>query len=269
MGASPNNTSTYVSRFASLAKTTKFAWVFGHFVVVISAAFYWLSLRSTSLTSVWYRLLFVGAVESFGVLVYQSYSRVFAAKSSPASPTPTPTPTPTIRQALQDENLLYLFIAATWLVLSPQVALATVPFFIISLFHAVTYIVTDFATNVLLIQDLKTHPYLKFLDSLVKEKHEASLNAICNSELICLLWNFLRLVTFRSRSFIAFALYFLFIRLKCYNSPHMKRSIAKWEVRLDGLIAHPSVPSLLKTQYTNLKLLLRRSLTFTSEKKSG
>ena len=255
---------TITSRFLALTKTTKFAWFIGHFAVVLCSIFYWLSLRSTSLTEIWYRIIFLGAMESFGVLVYQTYGK--ALKKGDVR---NGSGTVNFRQVIRDENVLYFLLSATWLILSPRIAIATIPFFIISLFRALTYIVTDIASNVLQVEDVKKHPYLRFIDTLVSDNHETSLNAICNSELLCLLYNFIRLLTFRSRSFIAFVAVFLFVRFKCYNSAHMKRSIAKWEVRLDGVIAHPAVPHPVKTQYTNAKLLLRRAFITPTEKKGN
>ncbi|CDO92966.1 unnamed protein product [Kluyveromyces dobzhanskii CBS 2104] len=265
--SSPIGSTNLTGRFLALAKTTKFAWFIGHFIVVLSSTFYWLSLRQTSMTEIWYRLVFFGAMESFGVLVYQTYGKSFSKKTE--SNSDASSAAVTFQQVSRDENVLYFILSTTWLILSPRIAVATVPFFIISLFHVLTYIVNDIAANVLQVEDVKKHPYLKFIDSLVSENHETSLNAICNSELISLFYNFVRLLTLRPRSIVGFVAMSIFIKLKCFNSAHMKRSISKLEVRLDGLIAHPSVPHSLKTQYTNVKLLLRRTLASPSEKKTS
>lgn len=250
--------STPTSRFLALAKTTKFTWFLGHFLVVLSSTFYWLSFRVTSLTEVWYRLIFVGALESFGLLVYQSYGKYFKKKTEATKSEKQADDAIQLRLLFRDENVLYLLLSTTWLVLSPRIAVATVPFFIISLFHVLTYTVNDFASNVLLVNDVKSHPYLKFLDSLVTQNHENSLNAICSSEILCLFYNILRLLTFRSRSLFTLAAIFLFVGFKCQCSAHMKRAVAKLEVRLDGLIAHPSVPPTVKSRYTSIKLFIRR-----------
>lgn len=143
-------------RLQGVLQHQQFFWWVGHVIIVISTIFhflYWFRFNyNTKMALFWYRLAFLGAVGSYGVVVHKMFFRV-----SPQCPTLTKAG---FREATRQEGLFYrlyldenaeylgmstlesvdlfLVLALTWLFTSP-VFLALVPYFIYSVFHVITY----------------------------------------------------------------------------------------------------------------------------------
>src|SRR5579859_7444178 len=81
---------TLQQRLHNVVQHQQFFWWVGHVIIVLSTLFhalYWFRFNwATKMAVFWYRLAFMGAIGSYGVVVHKMFFRV-----SPLPPTPAST----------------------------------------------------------------------------------------------------------------------------------------------------------------------------------
>lgn len=238
---------TQLSRFMEVMKTLQFAWFAGHVIVLTTTFLYVFSPRGSSqFHQVLYTLLYLGVIQSFGIIFYQQHYSGVARPQSTSSG---------VFGYLEDENIIYCFLALMWL-FTPRFIWTIPHFFIFSLFHALTYVKSVLCPVVF--QMSESSGPVKFLTKFLRENHEKSLSWSCNSELFCLCAVTLRALTFRRRLWVVLALYLLFIKTRYERSANMRSVVRKWEARIDGLISHPNIPSTVKQAYASSKIQIAK-----------
>ncbi|AAS53484.1 AFR113Wp [Eremothecium gossypii ATCC 10895] len=239
-----------LQRFAGLVKTLQFAWFAGHVVVLLTASMYLLGVRGSSdFHQVVYSLLYLGVLESFGIIVYQQHFNLAGKQGRGRS----------LQEFVHDENFLYCMLAAMWL-LTPRFAATVPPFAIFSSFHALTYLKGVLLPVVFRAEE--NNSYMRLISGFLRDNHDKSLSWSCNSELACFLVVFLRALACRRRSWIVLALYSLFIKARYEKSANMRAVVRKWEVRADGVVSHPRIPAQLKRAYAKSKMQINRLGSF-------
>ncbi|AET40590.1 nucleoporin POM33 Ecym_6207 [Eremothecium cymbalariae DBVPG len=252
----PNAVGSSLSRFTELFKTLQFAWFSGHVVVLVMSSLYVLSLRGSSgFHQVLYSLLYLGVLGSFGIIVYQHHFKTGQKQQEQGQQKAQPKAQLSVKELVQDENFLYCLLAVLWLV-TPRFFMTIPPFFIFSAFHALTYVKSVFLPVVFSCDD--QNATVQFISSFLRENHNKSLSWSCTSELLCFVVVIVRAVAWRRRSWIVLVLYSLFVKARYERSANMRAVLRKWEVRLDGIVSHPSVPPRLKQVYASSKMQLRK-----------
>ncbi|SCU99949.1 LANO_0F04478g1_1 [Lachancea nothofagi CBS 11611] len=239
-----------VSKFLELLKTSQFAWFAGHLVVLTCAIFYFLTFRggASGLHNSLYRVLYLGVIESFGIIIYQQH---FKHRSQASGTAGAAGPTPTIPQLLlRDDNSMYVAIALMWF-LTPRLTVTMVPYVVFSFFHFLTYL-----KSVILPQVFEIGPDSRLstiIDRFIRENNDRSMVWSSFSELVCVIVVLVRALLWYPRSWIVAVVYCLFIKIRYETSPYTRSGIKRWEVRLDGLMSHPGVPVALKNGYVHFK----------------
>ncbi|AMD21883.1 HFR028Wp [Eremothecium sinecaudum] len=234
-------------RLTDLVKTLQFAWFAGHLTVLVMGSLYILSVRGSSrFHQALYSLLYLGVLESFGIIVYQHHYN--AGSKQPGKGF-------TITELIQDENFLYCLLAMLWL-FTPRFLWTVPPFFIFSLFHALTYIKNVILPVVFQADDKNS--LVQLISRFLRENHDKSLSWSCTSELLCYVVVIFRALAFRPSSWIVFVLYSIFIKARYERSANMKTVVRKWEARVDGLVSHPQVPPALKRIYASSKMYISK-----------
>ncbi|CAR30383.1 nucleoporin POM33 [Lachancea thermotolerans CBS 6340] len=257
-----------VSRFLELLKTSQFAWFAGHLVALASAFLYLVTFRggSSGAHNTFYRVLYLGVIESFGIIIYQQHFKrgTPAAGASSAGPRP-----PVLQLILRDDNALYVALAFMWL-LTPRLSLTMFPYVVFSFFHFLTYLKSVILPQVFEI-GAKSRLVMA-IDKFVRENSDRSMVWSSFSELVCLALVLMRALLWYPKSWITAIVYCLFIKIRYETSPYMKSGVKKWEVRLDGLVSHPQVPAALKNGYVlfknNIRELRKYNLSGTAPPKS-
>ncbi|CAI2187709.1 15699_t:CDS:2, partial [Funneliformis geosporum] len=121
------------NRVWTLAKHPQFFWWCGHCIVLFCTFFYfwsWITFSSSEGVN-YYHVAYLGAMLSYGVVIYKSYG------------------TPRLNweyfyKINKDENIFYLMLAFMWFMSTP-VFVTLIPYATFSLFHFITY----FRTNIL------------------------------------------------------------------------------------------------------------------------
>ncbi|KAK9372251.1 uncharacterized protein V1513DRAFT_452833 [Lipomyces chichibuensis] len=239
--APPSPTATKSQRVLRLVKTLQFTWFTGHVFVLLGVFFYALSTikfsPGTKWARFWYRETFISVIVTYGIVLYRTY------KSS----------SPTTTALLRDDNVQYMIIALLWLISKPL--LATLPAFAIySFFHVLTYT----RTNVLPTMGvLPNSPVATKIQSFVDNYNDKFTRAVANLELVLLVRLFLDALFWRKGSWISLLVYGSFMRLRFEQSAFTKLAVRNWEVRIDSLIAHPTVPAFVKNGWTQVKAFLK------------
>ncbi|CEP64118.1 nucleoporin POM33 LALA0_S10e02806g [Lachancea lanzarotensis] len=241
-----------ISKLISLAQTSQFAWFGGHLVVLTCALLYLLTFRggASSLHNTLYRVLYLGVIESFGIIVYQQHFKHRAQTTSGSGPAPTIT-----QLLLRDDNSLYVAIAVMWF-LTPRLSVTMIPYVVFSFFHFLTYL-----KSVLLPQVFEIGPDSRLtvlIDNFIRQNNDRSMVWSSFSELVCVAIVLVRALLWYPRSWIVAVVYCLFIKIRYETSPYTRSGVKRWEVRLDGLLSHPSVPVAVKNAYVHFKNNVRQ-----------
>lgn len=197
-------------------------------------------LRVGKFSAFWYREIFVAVIATFGIIIHQTY------KGKAINP----------QQLLRDDNVTYLLVAFLWLVSKPTYG-TFLPFAIFSLFHVLTYI-RGFILPAL------GYPSDRGLaiqiDGFVKQYNDKFMFTAANLEFMMFLGLIFKALTFQRGSWIKTAVFFVFLRLRYTQSLFTRSVIGSWEVRVDGLLSHPSIPPVVKQTWVTVKHNLRRTL---------
>ncbi|KAK9467153.1 hypothetical protein V1512DRAFT_262076 [Lipomyces arxii] len=240
----PNTSATAVpvsQKIVAMMKTLQFGWFTGHVFVVLGTFFYTLSTLKlapgTKWAKFWYREIFVSVILTYGIVLYRTYKA--------ASPSTT--------TLLRDDNVQYLVIALLWLVSKPL--LVTLPSFAIySLFHVLTYTRTNVLPS---LGQSSTSSLSTKIQGFVDNYNDKFTRLVANFELVLLVRLLLDALMWRKGSWISFVVYASFMRFRFEQSVFTKQAVKNWEVRIDGLLAHPSVPGAVKNGWATAKGYLR------------
>lgn len=190
-----------------------------------------------SLFKFWYILSLVGVAESFGVLLFQIFTRSGGKVSI----------------LLKDENTQYLLISLIFLYLRPYVIFPLIPFALFSIFHVLAYV----DGTLLPIFGLENTPISKSIYTFTTSQNSSSIHLASCIEIFSFFWLLLRVVTFRKRSLIPFIVYGVFLKLRFEYSEITREYIKSIEIQVDEQVNHLNIPA-IKNGWVQVKSVLRR-----------
>ncbi|KAF9392518.1 hypothetical protein CPB97_000600 [Podila verticillata] len=219
-------------RIQALVKGPQFAWWVGHVVLLICTLFYlpyWLTFRYSA-GAHWYTRAFLGAILSYGVVVYKSFPEIqFNAQF--------------LQAAFTEENTLYFIMAIYWWQSTPMLA-PLIPYAVFAIFNALTYV----RTNILALafgdaNTAQASSLSKTIESIVDNNHNVAMSAVALFEIVGVMGSLiLGALTFQS-SFFSPILYAFFLRFRYFFNPHTRSAFTLLQARLDGLVLNnPKVP---------------------------
>ncbi|CAM9024000.1 unnamed protein product [Wickerhamomyces anomalus] len=235
--STPLKKSSPIENLLQVASYPRTAWFVGNVVVVFNTILYLLSYKSGGwLNLTWYKFVFIGALDTFGIVLYENLSKY-----------KTTTGSLSYGLLLQDDNVHYLYDGLIWLIL-PRRTLATAPFLFFSIFHVLSFSATEIlpALNVSSALNAKVSNFAKI-------HHERSRRLAANFELLLLIQLIFRALFWRKGSWISLILYSLFIKIKTERSVFTRSTLKNWEVRIDGLVSAQNVPPVVKAQWGSFK----------------
>jgi len=216
-------------RLRALVQHQQFFWWVGHVIIVLSTVFhflYWFRFNySTKMAFFWYRLAFLGAVGSYGVVVHKMFFRAGFAEARKQEGL--------FYRLYLDENAEYFVLALLWLLTSP-VFLALVPYFIYSVFHVVTY----FSEYVLpAFTGKPAHPQEDRLAQLARKYQDAGSQSVAKVEVYGILLRLLVGVLFFNKSaFLQLPMFAVFLRYKYFNTAYTRTSLRELSANIDRLV---------------------------------
>ncbi|KAG8220086.1 P-loop containing nucleoside triphosphate hydrolase protein [Butyriboletus roseoflavus] len=157
-----------------------------------------------------------------------------------------------VQKAITDENVQYLLLAFFWWSSKP-VALALMPYFVFSLFHALTFTRTALMSQYLPPGPPATaggppqpHPLAKRLQLWVKSNYDPAMRVVAFTELIIFLRVVFGAILLRN-SLVAPLIYAHFLRLRYYQSAFTREAVSYADERVLTTLANPIVPPIIGT----------------------
>ncbi|CAI1563959.1 hypothetical protein SEUBUCD646_0L00450 [Saccharomyces eubayanus] len=248
----PTRDQSLVQRFMAVAKSLQFAWFTGHSVVLISTILYLFKM-----SEVYYRLVYLGVIESFGIIIYQQFFTRNEPLQTPGAAATKASMKSRISGLLKSEDVLYLILAVFWL-FTPRFSFSLIPFFAFAVFHVLIYVEKVILPKVFHLSSKESSGILRFIDKFVVQYNDLCMHWVGTAELLIFILILFRAILCFQRSWIMLAVYAAFIKLRYENSKYMKAAFAQWRVRMDGIISHPSVPPYVKRAYNAVKMSLVR-----------
>lgn len=206
-------------------KSLQFAWFVGHILTLVGILFYTLTYVKIGARfyRFWYVLALVGVVESFGILLYQSFAKQNGK----------------LAVLLKDDNTHYFFLGAALLMLRPNVLLTLSSFALFSLFHVLAYV----KGHLLPALGHQDTPVSSQIGSFVANNNTKSIQLASLLEIYTFGWLALRLLTFRKRSLVPFVVYAIFLKLRFEKSVFTRNYLKSVELRVEDLVNALNVPA--------------------------
>ncbi|KAL4782654.1 hypothetical protein BJX76DRAFT_332133 [Aspergillus varians] len=263
MAPPPPSNLPLVERLKSLAQTLQFAWFVGHVTLLGSVFRYLLSYVTFNYYSgaaqVSYRLAFVSAAVTYGIVVYKGHIARGRLQGSLPS---------VLLKLAGDENVQYLGMALVWLY-SRQIPLALLPFSVYSVFHVATY------TRAHLIPTLqppstpvgspgartgvKQSPLAETIGRFVKQYYDASMDLVAGLEIALLFRLAVAILTFSKGSFILLFIYLGFFRARFTQSSFVQQAVHHFTARVDASVSHQSTPPPVRQGWEGFKNAVRQA----------
>ncbi|PLB46041.1 endoplasmic reticulum protein [Aspergillus steynii IBT 23096] len=256
-------------RLKALAQTLQFAWFAGHVTLLISVFRYFLSYLTfnyySSTAQAAYRLAFVAAAATYGIVVYKGHiARGRLQGSAPSI----------VLKLAGDENVQYLGMALVWLY-SRQVSLALLPFSVYSIFHVATY------SRAHLIPTLqppqggaapaspaspsspkpapKQSPLAETIGRFVKQYYDTSMDIVASLEMTLLFRLVVSVLTFSKGAFVLLFIYSAFFRARYSQSSFVQQAVRHFTARVDASVSHQSTPPAVRQGWESFKGIVRQA----------
>ncbi|GAO46443.1 hypothetical protein G7K_0674-t1 [Saitoella complicata NRRL Y-17804] len=225
-------------RLKTLAKHPQFTWWIGHVLVLVCSIRYFLSLLTLSLSpptssSLSYRLAFIGAITTYGVVLYKTYVNKIQTLDINF-----------IGRLLRDDNALYFGVAVYWL-LTSRVSVALVPFATYSVFHFSTYLRNNVIPAVS--PSLSKSPLSTKITAFVDANFPHAMRFVAVFELVAITIRLaLPLVLFRVRAIFTLLLWVMFLRFREASSTQMRDAVVRSGQWVDHLCLQPGTPDVIR-----------------------
>ncbi|KAF2731307.1 hypothetical protein EJ04DRAFT_514665 [Polyplosphaeria fusca] len=244
-------------RLAALAQTLQFAWFAGHVFLLLATVRYSLSYITFNTASKWaafsYRLAFVSATVTYGIVVYKAYrARMRTGKQGGVFALAT------------DENVQYLIMALVWL-FSRQIPLAILPFAVYSVFHVATYVRAN------LLPTLQPPPssaspgakprsaLAETIGRFVKDYYDGSMTLVAILEIALFFRVFGSALLFQKGSWILLVVYTVFFRARYAQSSFVQGAIGQLTARIDAQLANQSTPPAVRQAWGTFKGIIHQA----------
>ncbi|KAI8358338.1 hypothetical protein B0O80DRAFT_444528 [Mortierella sp. GBAus27b] len=235
MPASPSTLST---RLQALVKGPQFVWWLGHVIMLVCTTIflpYWVTFN-TKAGAHWYSGAFLGAVVSYGVVVYKSFPNIkFDAQY--------------LQSMLVEENVQYFLMAIFWWRSTPMLA-PMIPYATFAFFNALNYTRTNLIPAIFPISpagtaDAKSSQIASLLRKIqvwTESTHAQALTFVAYVEVLGVMGSLiLGAITFQS-SFLSPIVYANFLRFRYFFSTNTRTAFAVIRARLDAaIVGNPKV----------------------------
>ncbi|KAG9314641.1 P-loop containing nucleoside triphosphate hydrolase protein [Chiua virens] len=222
-------------QWTNMATTQHYLWAGGHFLLLVAALRYFIAcVTFTTVSAWWYKASFLGALLSYAIVCYKSLGTLRPNMAF-------------LKKAATDENVQYFVLAFFWWSSKP-VAFALMPYFVFSLFHALT-----FTRTTLMAQYLppgppanpggppQPHPLAKRLQLWVKSNYDSAMRVVAFAELVIFLRVAVGAVLLRN-SLVAPVIYAHFLRQRYYQSAFTREAVTYADGRITATLGNPAMP---------------------------
>ncbi|CAO3620354.1 unnamed protein product [Cunninghamella blakesleeana] len=249
-----------VDELKKLLKHPQFYWWCGHVYFFINSVFYFTSALSFHTNEFYYRQAYLGALLSYGIVSFRAIGL----------------PQRFQLDLFRDENIQYLALAFYWYSYIPMFV-TLISFFVFSIFHILDYIQSVLIPTFFVPPSSNTagtttnqqQPTINKIKDQIKqfteEKNDLALYIAAYSEVILITVRLMIGILLYQTSILAFIVFFHFLRLRYFVSPHTQHALSQTTVHLDRYLIpsvynqfQPSVPKWVTKFYISLKDVITR-----------
>ncbi|WFD30581.1 hypothetical protein MSPP1_001602 [Malassezia sp. CBS 17886] len=234
------------------ASAPHLVWAAGHFLTFFAGVRYFITVATFSWSGYdwWYKAAYLGAIVSYGVVIYKSFGVPRTDRAY-------------VQRALMDENVQYLVIALYWFYIRP-IAITLIPFVTFSLFHLLTFTRTTILPALMPAAqrpDGTSTPaggeLSKKIQTWVKNNYERAMRFVSYAEVVIFVRVLVGALLFRN-SLLAPLLYAHFLRLRFYMSSFTRAAFQHVRGELDNLTQNPACPPAVRKVYLMITDLVER-----------
>ncbi|GJJ77695.1 transmembrane protein 33 [Entomortierella parvispora] len=227
----------------TLIKGPQFVWWLGHVILLFCTAMYlpyWLTFNYKA-GAHWYTRAFVGALISYGVVVYKSFPEFkFDAQF--------------LQSVIVEENVQYFLMAIFWWRSTPMLA-PLIPYVVFAFFNALNYTRTNLLPAFM--PGNASAGIARQIQTWTEKNHGPAMALVAIIEVIGVMGSLiLGAITFQS-SFLSPIVYANFLRFRYFFNTHTRSAFALIRARLDALIlpptGNPKIPPKVVQAYTLLQ----------------
>lgn len=257
-------------RAMAIARTLQFGWFLGHLTLLLTAIRYALSYVTFNYYSkramFCYRLAFLSAASTYGIVVYKAYRARMRSQSKQQG---------SQAALLGDENVQYLAMALIWL-FSRQIPLAILPFAIYSVFHVATYsrsiLIPTFmppsqTNGAAAAPGAKPQPgaspIADAIGKFIKDYYDSSMGLVAMFEVFIWLRLLMSLLTFSRGAIFLFVAYSAFLRARYAQSSFVQSTVSQLRARIDASVASQGTPPAVRQGWNTFKGLMTQAADLT------
>ncbi|KAL0094004.1 hypothetical protein F4703DRAFT_1833332 [Phycomyces blakesleeanus] len=248
--ANPLSSQPLQVRVLTMAKNLQFLWFTGHLLTLFSALLYVISLVTFSSSTKGYTMAYIGAIISYGVVIYKSHG--IPQLNAPFA-----------QKLAMDENAQYLLLALYWMFSSP-ISVSLVPYVSFSTFHALGYVRTSIIPTIFPVPAGSTTSWQPKTQLQIKtwtdKNYGPGMRFVAQIEVVGIMGRLiLGLFKLRVMSVFVFA---QFLRFRFHLSSYTRQAFTELRTRLDSLIlpptADPRIPAVVPKAYLTIKDMITR-----------
>ncbi|KAG2181270.1 hypothetical protein INT43_008853, partial [Umbelopsis isabellina] len=243
-------------RVLKLVKNPQFAWFLGHITVLAGTLFYFISLITFKSNPRAYSTAYLGALVSYGVVVYKSLGIPQANAAY-------------LQRLMLDENFQYFMLAFYWYCNKP-ITVTLIPFATYSVFHATSYVRSNVIPTLFPVPSAQANgnssaqvnnawqtKVQRKIKAWTDMRYGMAMKFVAQVEVVGLMGRLiLGAITFQS-SLLAPLLFAHFLRLRYHLSSYTRGAFRDLNNRMDKMLlpptAHPSIPPAVGNAYTTIK----------------
>lgn len=194
-------------------------------------------IKSPRVANFWYKEVYGAVISTYGISLYETYGRGRGLNAA---------------TLIRDENVQYLLASILWFMTTPFFGTLP-PFAIFSVLHTLSYI-RSYVLPVLGFTDQS--PLGVQIGNFTRNYNGMLMIFAASSEFFVFMRLILFAFTFRTESLLQAVVYFVFFKLRYNTSQYTRHVVKTWEVRIDGLLSHPSLPPVVKQVWIQAKSTL-------------
>lgn len=186
-------------------------------------------------------MAFIGIVQSFGILVFQSLRKNGTS----------------LLALTKDDNFQYFLLGLAFLLLRPYVLLPLAPFILFSFFHVLAYT----RGYILPAFNLGESGIASTIENFTSNNNSRSIALASILEMYSLFWLTLRLLLFRKNSLFPWIVYVVFIKVRFEKSVLTRKYFKDLELQVEGAVNRAGHPK-IKELWMQFKSILREAGNF-------
>ncbi|ORZ15097.1 hypothetical protein BCR42DRAFT_416401 [Absidia repens] len=247
----PSSNRSFGERILQLVQSLQFSWFVGHVLTLLGTLFYILSYIAMRAAVKPYKIAYLGALVSYGVVIYKTHG--FPKFNTAYG-----------QRLVMDENVQY-FLLALYNFFSDPIEVTLIPFVTFSIFHALGYTRTNIIPTVFPSPQQPTSSSTpaptwqsntqQTIKSWTEKNYSSAMRFVATAEVTIIMPRLL-LGLFRLR-IVPVVLFAQFLRFRFHFSTYTRQAFTQLRANLDHSLlpptANPRVPAFVSRFYATAK----------------